>query len=115
MKHKKSLIEQFANAVISQRQCIGGGDAKKGNEFAASYIAAAKDLLAGGEESIESFSTLLVHADESVRCMAAAFLLKSRTSQAVEALTPIAKGGGLNAVGAQETLKRFEGGDLEIR
>jgi hypothetical protein len=115
MKKKELLIEQFANAVVSQRQCVLDGDFKTGNQWAHSYVAAARELLDGGEESIEAFAALLLHSDEGVRCMAAAFLLKCRTTQSLVALTSVAKGAGLDALGARETLRRYERGDLEVR
>jgi hypothetical protein len=75
---------------------------------------AAKKILASGEEAIEQFATLLNHQEESVRAMAGAYLLKDRTSLAVEAVKPIAEGNGILALGAKMTLERFKRGELEI-
>ena len=108
------LVEKFAKAVVAQDRCVEQGDARTGNRHARVYIDAAKELLAGGEASIEAFSTLLNDPNPSVRIMAAAFLLKSRTDHAVAALRPIADGRGIAALGAQMTLARNERGELEI-
>lgn len=109
------LTGDFADAVTAQDGCIERGDARAGNRHAKRYVAAARKLLAGGEPAIEVFCGLLEHPNASVRAMAAAFLLKSRTERAVAALRPIAESRGLAALGAQMTLARYERGDLEIR
>jgi hypothetical protein len=109
------LCARFADAVTAQDRCIDQGDARSGNRFADLYIAAARKLLTGGHESLEEFSGLLIHPSDSVRVMAAAFLLRERTELAVAALRPIAKKPGIVALGAQETLKRYERGELDIK
>jgi hypothetical protein len=109
------LTTVFADAVMAQARCIDQGDARTGNRHAKKYIAAAREILARGEEAIELFSNLLEHSDTGVRVAAAAYLLKSRTDRAVATLRPIAKGRGLASLGAQMTLKRYERGELEIK
>ena len=108
-------LASFVAAVIEQHECIAGGDAARGNCASEKYIAAARTLLASGEDAIDSFAKLLAHDHDDVRVMAAAFLLRDRTAAAVSALQPIAKGGGLAALGAKMTLERYARGELDIR
>jgi hypothetical protein len=113
-RDRAQLLNDFTGAIIEQNACIMDGNPKTGNRAAKRYITAARQLLSGGEESIDAFAGLLKHGNPSVRCMAAAFLLKDRTRLSVMALKPIAKGDGLAALGAQMTLKRFKDGNLDI-
>ena len=108
-------LASFVAAVIEQNECIARGDAVPGNRAAKKYIAAARALLASGEDAIERFATLLAHDHDDVRAMAAAFLLRDRTDAAVAALRPIARGVGLAALGAKMTLERHARGELDIR
>lgn len=115
MSTTEELIHTFASAVLEQKRCISKGDARGGNREATKYIAAANELMAGGHASIEGFVTLLSHLQPSVRVMAAAFLLESRTALAVGVLKPIVAGSGPDALAAQMTLERYERGDLRIK
>jgi hypothetical protein len=108
------LVESFAAEVAAQDSCIDRGDSASGNAHAQRYVSAARTLLDGGDDSVDAFTKLLAHSNPSVRVMAAAFLLKNRTKQAVEVLTVAAEGSGRAALGAQMTLDRFARGILEI-
>jgi hypothetical protein len=110
----KALVETFAAEVAAQDECIRLGDAEAGNAHARKYTAVAQELLSKGEDAIENFATLLAHKDDSVRVMAAAFLLESRTENSVAVLRQIAKGAGLAALGAKRTLNRYSRGILRI-
>jgi HEAT repeat protein len=116
-RKSKDLLAAFVEALQKQNDFLAGrgGSVRSGNQQARKYSAAARKLLAGGQASIDRFATLLDHPDRNVRAMAAAFLLKDRTEQAVATLRPIAEGPGLSALGAIYTLKRYEIGDLEIK
>jgi hypothetical protein len=111
----KDPLEAFVEAELNQVECIRRGDAPTGNKHARKRIAAARQLLAGGEVSIDRFATLLSHESPNVRVAAAAWLLKDRTEQAVAALRPIAETKGLAALGAVCTLERYAKGELEIK
>src|SRR5690349_18772019 len=111
----KDPLEAFVEAELNQVECIRRGDARAGNKHARRGIAAARQLLAGGEAAIDRFATLLSHESPNVRVSAAAWLLKDRTEQAVAAFRPIAETEGLAALGAVCTLKRYERGELEIK
>jgi hypothetical protein len=106
----EQLAGAFAEAVIAQNRCIEKGDARAGNGYARVYATAGHRLLADGEAAIEVFSTLLSDPSSAVRAAAAAFLLKSRTEQALAALRQIAQGKGIGALEAQMTLQRYERG-----
>ncbi len=108
-------LATFVAGVVQQNAYIARGDARQGNREAKKYVAAARALLAGGKGEVDRFATLLTHDHNDVRVMAAAFLLKERTEEAVAALRPLAKGSGIAALGAKMTLERYERGDLEIR
>jgi len=114
-KTPSELIQEYADAVIKQQECIFQGNARKGNQFARRYIQIAKELLSGGEESISVFAELLQHPDPNVRGNAAANLLKDRTAEAVAALEPLVKNEGLVGLGAEMTLERYRRGELEIK
>jgi hypothetical protein len=107
------LAVGFAEAVMAQWACIEQGNAREGNRYAKKYDALGRQLLAGGEASIEVFCSLLSHCNRHVLVMAAAYLLKSRTERAVVALRPIAVGRDMAALGAKMTLERYERGELD--
>jgi hypothetical protein len=103
------LCNRFAEAVTEQDRCIWQGDARAGNRHARTHFAAAHELLKRGDDAIEEFAGLLDHPSDSVRVAAAAYLLRQRADRAVSALRPIAKKKtGIAALGARETLKRYE-------
>jgi hypothetical protein len=112
----EELVRVFAEEVNAQDQCIMQGDHRQGNRHAKKYMVAAQELLARGDEAIDRFCALLDHPLTGVRVTAAAYLLASRTEQAVATLRPIAASGvGLPSLGAQMTLQRYERGELEIK
>jgi hypothetical protein len=112
LAHELAAI--FAEGVVAQCHCISEGDAARGNGHAARYIEAASDLLAGGPAHLDAFCVLLEHPDASVRGMAAAYLLKDRTDQALSVLRALASGEGLASLGARATLERYKRGVLTI-
>ncbi len=109
------LCKTFAAGVLAQQACIDRGDARTGNRQASAYAAAARQLLSRGEAAVDEFALLLQHPSDAVRVMAAAFLLRARTELAVAAIRPIAKKPGLVALGAIETLKRYQRGELDVK
>ncbi len=109
------LIDDFSAASQKHYQFTMTGERQKTNQQANLLNLAAKKILASGEEAINQFVVLLNHKEESVRAMAGAYLLKDRTSLAVETLKPIAKGNGILALGAKMTLERYKKGELEIK
>ena len=114
-KSPQELIEKFIESVIKQAECTEKGDYKSGNKYADEYISAANDLLAGGDQYIDEFTKILKHTNRDVRCIAAAFLLKDRTKQAVKTLRKLKWGIDIAAMGARQTLKRYKKGILEIK
>jgi hypothetical protein len=112
---QKDSLSVFASAVIEQGECIARGDHRGGNREAKKYVSAARTLLADGSPTIDRFCKLLDHDHDDVRVMAAAFLLKERTKEAVATLRQVARNDGLAALGAKMTLKRYARGELEIQ
>ncbi|KFA87694.1 DUF2019 domain-containing protein [Archangium violaceum] len=109
MKLEK-LVEQFALNVAAQTDAIRKGDARTGNKHAKRYTAALQELRAQGNAGRDALSVLLKHPRTDVRAMAAAFLLRYRTAEAKAVLEAAAKEGGVAAIGAIMTLKRWEEG-----
>ncbi len=106
----EELVEQFAQNVAAQTEAIKQGDAKTGNKHARQYTAALQALRAQGNDGREALTVLLKHPRTDVRVMAAAFLLRYRTAEARAVLESAAKEGGVAAIGATMTLKRWDDG-----
>ncbi|HEX5746840.1 MAG TPA: DUF2019 domain-containing protein [Archangium sp.] len=106
----EELVEQFAQNVAAQTDAIRRGDARTGNKHAKRYTAALQELRAQGNAGRDALSVLLKHPRTDVRAMAAAFLLRYRTAEAKAVLEVAAKEGGVAAIGAIMTLKRWEEG-----
>lgn len=106
----KKLVQQFAESVIGQDRAIMDGDSKLGNRYAEKYIACFRKLSPFGDEGKEALSTLFHHENPGVRSMAATFLLKFKTDEALSVLREVASGKGLIAFEASESIKRWEEG-----
>jgi len=113
----EGLVQEFAQHVAAQTDEIRGGSARKGNKHADRYLAAFKRLRAHGGTGRDALASLFTHPRMDVRVMAAAFLLRHRAAEARAVLEEAAKGQGLAALGAMQTLKNWEQGtwalDLE--
>lgn len=106
----EDLVEQFAQHVAAQTDAIRRGDAKEGNKHAKKYTAALQELRTQGDAGREALSALLKHPRTDVRAMAAAFLLRYRTAEAKAVLEAAVREGGVAAIGATMTLKRWAEG-----
>jgi hypothetical protein len=107
-------VEEFARHVEAQTEAIWRGDAKAGNKHADRYLAAFDKLCAHGDAGRDALATLFLHPNMDVRTTAAAFLLRYRTAEARAILEEAAKGEGLVAFSAAQTLKRWEEGTWNI-
>jgi hypothetical protein len=110
----EELLEEFASQVTAQTAAILRGDARAGNRHAKRYMAAAKEQRARGEVGWDAFATLLKHPDVDVRTLAATYLLARRTAEARAVLEEAAKGEGLVAFEAAESLKRWDEGAWDL-
>ncbi|PTL80064.1 DUF2019 domain-containing protein [Vitiosangium sp. GDMCC 1.1324] len=110
----EKLLQDFASNVAAQTAAVLRGDAKTGNRHAKKYIAAAKKLRTLGDEGWDAFATLLKHPDVDVRTLAATYLLPRRTIEARAVLEEAAKGEGLIAFEAAESLKRWDEGVWDL-
>jgi hypothetical protein len=106
----EELVEQFARHVAAQTDAIRRGDARTGNKHARQYTAALEELRAQGNAGRDALAVLLKHSRTDVRAMAAAFLLRYRTAEAKAVLEAAANEGGVAAIGAIMTLKRWADG-----
>ncbi|WNG51654.1 DUF2019 domain-containing protein [Archangium minus] len=106
----EELVEQFAQNVAAQNDAIQRGDAKAGNKHAKQYTAALMELRAQGNAGRDALAVLLTHPRTDVRAMAAAFLLRYRTAESRAVLEAAAKEGGVAAIGAIMTLRRWDDG-----
>jgi hypothetical protein len=106
----EQLVESFAHHTTAQTEAIWRGDAKTGNKHARQLSAAFKKLCEHGNAGRDALAVLLSHPNVDVRTMAAAFLLRHRTAEAIAVLEEAAKGQGLIAFESQQALKRWEEG-----
>ncbi|ATB40139.1 hypothetical protein CYFUS_005587 [Cystobacter fuscus] len=106
----EELVEQFALNVAAQTEAIWRGDSKTGNKHARKYGAAVDKILAQGNAGRDALLILLKHERMDVRVMAAAHLLRYRTTEAKAVLEEAAKGQGMIPFCAQQALKRWEEG-----
>jgi hypothetical protein len=104
----KALVAQFADDVAQQTEAIKRGDYKAGNRHAKRYIASFGKLREIGDPGRDALCALLAHERPDVRVTAAAYLLRYRTSDALEVLREAAKGSGMIAFEASEAMKRWE-------
>ena len=113
----QELVEEFAKCVSAQSDAIERGNAKLGNRYAARYIKAFQQLRLHGDEGRNALTVLLSDMRADVRVMAAAFLLRHRSSEARTVLEVEARGTGMVAFEAEEALRRWTDGtwllDLE--
>lgn len=108
------LVEVFAHHTVAQTEAIWRGDSKTGNRHARQRVAAFKQLRAHGDAGRDALAVLLAHPNVDVRTMAAAYLLRHRTQEAVAVLEQAAKGEGLIAFEAQQCLLRWKEGDWAL-
>jgi hypothetical protein len=74
------------------------------------YTAALQALRAQGDTGRDALAVLLKHPRTDVRAMAAAFLLRYRPAEAKAVLEATANEGGVAAIGAIMTLRRWKDG-----
>jgi hypothetical protein len=108
MNRIEKLVQQFAENVAAQTDAIRRGDPKSGNRHAKRYIQAFESLRSLGDEGRDALVPLMHEGGDDVRAMTAAFLLRYREDDARRVLQDLARGDGLVAFGASETLKRWE-------
>lgn len=107
-------IEQFITSLLAQDEAIKQHDPVSGNRSALKYIDAAKTLIRQGEDGINALAHLLNDPRESVRSMAAAFLIPFRTDESEAILRTLSEGSGLIAFESKMALERWEREGLGI-
>lgn len=103
-------VDDFAESVIRQTEAIGRGDHRTGNKHAKRRIAIFQKLRMLGDVGRDAMLPLLKHPSSDVRTMAAAYLLRYRTREALDVLRKEAAGQGLIAFESSEAIKRWEEG-----
>ena len=106
----ENLVQQFVENVEAQTAAIRRADAMTGNHHADKFIAAFEKLRAHGDEGREALAVLLEHPSGDVRTMAAAYLLRYRTTEAKAVLEEAARGDGMIAFECRYTLKHWADG-----
>jgi hypothetical protein len=106
----ESLAATFAREVAAQTDEVWKGDPKAGNRHAKRYIAAFAKLRALGDPGREALVPLLRHERPDVRVMAAAYLLRHRTTEALAVLRGEARGNGMVSFEAGQAIARWEDG-----
>jgi hypothetical protein len=94
----------------AQTDAIRRGDPKVGNKHAKRHVRAFQALRTHGDQGREALVPLVFEGRDDVRGMAAVFLLGYRPDEAHRVLQELARGEGLTAFSAGETLKRWEEG-----
>jgi hypothetical protein len=108
------LARQFAEHVIAQNSAIRRGDARMGNRHAKGQLKCAHQLMRVGEEGTKELASLFNHQDPGVREMAAVFLLKRRTGEALALLSELSKLPGLVGFGAEQAIERWNEGTWDL-
>ncbi|MCP3141802.1 DUF2019 domain-containing protein [Pyxidicoccus sp. QH1ED-7-1] len=106
----EQLVERFAHHTVAQTEAIFRGDAKTGNKHARQRVAAFKKLRTFGDAGRDALASLFAHPNVDVRTMAATYLLRHRTKEAVAVLEEAARGQGLIAFEAGQALERWKEG-----
>jgi len=110
MSQLEKLVRGFAENVTAQTDAIHRGDPKTGSKHAKRCIRAFQALRALGDHGRDALVPLMSEGRDDVRGMTAAFLLRHRPDHARRVLQELARGQGLVALSASETLKRWEEG-----
>jgi hypothetical protein len=108
------LVKIFSQSVAAQTNAIQNGDHKVGNKHAKDYINAFLKLREFGDSGREALAELLNHHRGDVRILAAAYLLRYKTVEALRVLREESFGEGIVAFEAGEAIKRWEEGDWNL-
>ncbi|MFT3727117.1 MAG: DUF2019 domain-containing protein [Terricaulis sp.] len=106
----ETLVAEFAASVPAQSEAIHRGDPTSGNKFAKQRAAIWEELRAQGDAGREALAALLWDKRADVRTMAAAYLLRYKHVEAKAVLEREAKGTGIIAFEAEQTLERWKEG-----
>ncbi|NJL18261.1 MAG: DUF2019 domain-containing protein [Nitrospira sp.] len=114
MKDLERLAKEFADNVVLQTDSIRAGNARRANVHARRSIKAFEALRERGDVGRDALLPLLSHARADIRGTAAAFLLRHRNEEAIAVLKELARGEGMDAFGAQQTLARWSEGTWSL-
>jgi hypothetical protein len=110
----RQLVDEFAAAVEKQTEAIESHEPEWGPEFAQRYVASFRELRTAGKPGLDALADLLTDSRRDVRTMAACFLLRHRTNEALTILKSSAAEKGFIGLGASMTLRRWEDGSWNL-
>jgi hypothetical protein len=115
MRSLSSVVSDFAECVMQQKQALQQTDARSGNRWAKRRVRAWRELQRAGDAGREALAALLADPRDDVRAMAAAYLLRYKHAEAKRVLEEVAKHGqGIAAFGASQCLERWKEGDWHL-
>lgn len=105
---KEQLVQTFAQSVLAQTRSVMAGNVRGSNMHADRLLRAYRQLRNMGSEGLDALSGLLSDPNPDISSMAATFLLKYKTEEALVVLREVAKLPGLVGFEAGEAIKRWE-------
>ena len=113
-KDVQKLINDFSFYVIKQNEMIREGNWKEGNKYAKKYIKCYEEIKKLGEDAKRKMLILLEHENDSVKTMAATFLLRTYTDKALQILNQISKRKDIIGFEAKQAIERWEEGTWNL-
>lgn len=111
---KEELVNVFARAAALHSQALLAGDHRIANREARIVSKTFRQLTEMGDEGRQALTLLFTHANDDVASLAAAYLLRYATDEAVQVLERIARKKGLVGFQAQQALERWREGDWHL-
>ena len=105
-----TLVSEFAEFVVAQNEAIQRDDPAAATRCAKQRVAVFRKLRTHGNRGRNALAVLLMDLRPGVRVMAAAYLLRHRTDEAIIVLEEEAEGDGLTAFAAAHALSRWYDG-----
>ena len=108
------LVHHFAELIVRRSDAMDRSDAWMQDRCADRIDAVFANLTAFGDRGREALAALLTHRRAEVREMAACYLLRHRTDEALQVLRKEASGEGAVAYRASQAIKRWEDGEWHL-
>jgi hypothetical protein len=104
-----SLVADFRRSVLAFERSLRSGS-NLSHKYAKDQVAAFNKLISHGDRGREALCVLLDDPDGDVRGNAAAFLLRYKPKRAAAVLRELARGDGMTAFCAEQSLERWKEG-----
>ena len=105
-----ALVSEFADLVVAQNEAIQRNNPSQATRCAKQRVAVFSRLRTYGNRGRNALTVLLADLRPGVRVMAAAYLLRHRTEDAIVVLEEESEGEGLTAFAAAHALSRWYDG-----